>query len=630
MIFGPLMKPIKSGAGLVALVGGLCLLAALAAALLDPGKALRNLREDVFDRLLLWSPRANEESPVVVIDIGRGALEAIGPWPWPRDRLAELIEKIAEARPAALAVNIVLSAREPADDRLAQAIARVPTVLAMLLDPAPNSESEMTYPTPVATQGEVAVPDLLQMPGVVPPAPAFAANAKGLGVISLPAAEGQPVRSVYLLAVGAKSLFAGFAVETLRADEGGSTLIASAPPQVLRIGSHAVPLPADGTMRLHFTTKTSREARTVPAELVLKGGASAPDLAGKIVMLGASAPEAGGLRLTPVDPFMPSVEIEAEAVEQMLSGHIPTRPPAMDWMEAAVGGLIGLLGIFAFIRLSPGRAAVTVLALCALWAATAIAISTRLLVLTDPLIPVLIAAIAFQGAALTQFARTYRQRLAIERRFAMHLTPEMVRRIVENPSEIRFAGETRMITALMTDIEGFTALTERVGAEATISILDRYIDAVAGIVISHGGMVDKIVGDGLHAFFNAPLDLPDHAERAVACALAIVKASEALRREPGLATIGLGRTRIGIETGPAVLGDVGRGARRDYTAYGSAVNLASRLEGANKRLGTTVLIGPGTAKALDGRIALRSLGWIAISGLDDEIEVFEPEGMPAR
>lgn len=629
------MKTIQSSAGLVALVGGLCLLAALAAALLDPGNSLRNLREDVFDRLLLGSPRANAQSPVVVVDIGRDALQAIGPWPWPRDRLAELIERIAEAKPAALAINIVLSAREPpeadpADDRLAQAIARAPTVLAMLLDPAPNPGSAMIAPPPVATQGDIEVPDLVQMPGIVPPAPALAANAKGLGVISLPADEGQPVRSVYLLAAGANSLLAGFAVETLRAADGVSTLIASTPPQLLRIGGRSVPLPNDATMRLHFTTKANREARTVPAETLLKGGAPAQELAGKIVMLGASAPEAGGLRLTAADPFMPSVEIEAEAVEQMLSGHVPQRPASMDRMEAAAGALIGLIGIFAVIRLPPGRAALAVLALCALWAAVAIGVSTKLLLLTDPLIPVLIALIAFQGAALTQFAQTYRQRLAIERRFALHLTPEMVRRIVENPGEIRFAGETRMITALMTDIEGFTALTERVGPEATIKLLDRYIDTVAGIVISHGGMVDKIVGDGVHAFFNAPLDLPDHAEKAVRCALAIVAATEALRRAPDLAALGFGRTRIGIETGPAVLGDVGRGARRDYTAYGNAVNLASRLEGANKRLGTTVLIGPGAAEALGGRIALRSRGLIAISGLEEEIEVFEPEGVPAR
>ncbi len=624
------MRPIKPSARPVALIGGLCLLAALAVTLLDPGKAVRNLREGVFDRLLLLSPRPSAPSPVVVIDIGRDALDAIGLWPWPRERLAELIGRIADARPAALAVNILLSPREPAqadaaDEHLAQAIARAPTVLAMLLDPEPNSDVALSSPTPIATQGEVVVPNLIRMPGVVQPTAPFVANAKGLGVISLPAAEGRPVRSVYLLAVGANSLFAGFAVEALRVAEGGSTLIASTPPQALRIADHSVPLPPDGSMRLHFTTKMNREARKLGAEMLLAGGVAPQQLTGKIVMLGASAPEAGGLRLTPADPFMPSVEIEAEAVEQMLSGHIPVRAESMDWIEAGAGGLLGLIGILAVITLSPGRAATVVLALCAVWGTIAITLSTKLLLLTDPLIPALIALIALQGAGLTQFARTHHQRLAIERRFAFHLPPEIIRRIVENPNEIRVAGEKRMITALFTDIEGFTALTERVGAEATISLLDRYIDTVAGIIVEHGGMVDKIVGDALHGLFNAPLDLPDHAEKAVACACAILKATEKLRREPDLMAAQLGRTRIGIETGPAVLGDVGRGSRRDYTAYGHVVNLASRLDEANKRLGSSILIGPGTAAQLASRVPLRSRGKIPIRGVEEMVEVFEPE-----
>ncbi|QIG49950.1 adenylate/guanylate cyclase domain-containing protein [Nordella sp. HKS 07] len=626
------MRPIKAGARLVPLVGGLCLLAALAAALLDPGNVVRNLRENVFDRMLIWSPRPNATSPVIVVEIGRDALAEFGPWPWPRSRLAELVDRIAHGQPKSVAINIVLSPREtteadPADEKLAQAIARVPTVLAMLLDPAPSSALSLPSSTPIATQGVVEVPDLLQMPGVVLPAPAFVANARGLGVTSLPAEEGQPVRSVYLLAAGADTLFAGFAVETVKAAEGSSNLIASAPPQALRVGRYTIPLPHDGTMRLHFATRADRSRLTIPAEALLSGRIAPQVLAGKIVMLGASAPEAGGLRLTPADPFMPSVEIEAEAVEQVISGHIPTRPEAMAWIEIAIGGLIGVLGILSVIYLSPARALVAVAALSAAWIAIALMLSTRSLLLTDPLIPVLIALIAVQGAGLTQFARTYRQRVAIERRFALHLPPEIIRRIVENPKEIGFAGETRMITALITDIEGFTALTERIGPEATISLLDRYIETVAGIIVSHGGMVDKIVGDAFHAFFNAPLDLPDHAEKAVTCACAIVEATERLRQDGNPVAAQLGRTRIGIETGLAVLGDVGRGSRRDYTAYGRAVNLASRLEGANKRLGTSVLLGPGTVAELRGRISLRNHGMIEISGLDEKIQVFEPESV---
>ncbi len=579
-------------------------------------------------RLLIWSPRASTSGRVVVVDIGRDALSAVGPWPWPRDRLADLITKIADAKPAVLAVNILLPARESgepdlANERLAEAIARVPTVLALILDPAPNPGPSLS--ATVAITGDVKLPDLLMTQGVALPAPALTAKAKGLGVISLPADEGQPVRSVVLLALGADTLLAGFAVETLRIADGGSTLVASTPPQLLRIGARSLPLPSDGLMRLRFTRQWDRLSRVVPAEAVLSDSIDPARLAGKIVVLGASAPEAGGLRLTAVDPFMPSVEIEAEAIEQMLDGHIPQRTISMTWVEAAAGSGLAALGILAVIFLSPGRAAAAVLGLSLTWALAAIGLSTKALWLTDPATPVIAALFAIQGAGLTQFGVTYRQRLAIERRFAFHLPPEMVRRIVENPAEVRFAGEKRIITALFTDIEGFTALTERLGPEATIALLDRYIDTVAGIIVSHGGMVDKIVGDAVHAFFNAPLDLPDHADKAVACARAIIEATEELRRDRKLASAQLGRTRIGIETGFAVLGDVGRGTKRDYTAYGHAVNLASRLEGANKRLGSSILLGPGTAAALAGRIPLRCLGKIAISGLDEEIEVFEPE-----
>lgn len=622
------MRAIGASARLVAWVGSLCLLIAVAAILMDPGNTVRNFREAIFDRLLVWSPRPYTPNPVVVVDIDRDALAAIGPWPWPRDRLADLIDKIAEARPAVLAVNILLTARESAepdlpDERLIQAVARIPTILALILDPTPNPGPSVS--TTVAVTGDVNVPGLLVTPGVVLPSPALTAKAKGLGVISLPADEGQPVRSVVLLALGADTLFTGFAVETLRVADGGSTLVASTPPQVLRIGSRSVPLPLDGLMRLHFTTQSDRSARTLPVEALLSNEIDPARLAGKIVVLGASAPEAGGLRLTTVDPFMPSVQIEAEAIEQILVGHIPLRTDSMRWVEIAAGAILGVLGILAVIFLSPGRAAAAVLGLLLLWALAAIGLSTKALWLTDPATPLIVALLAVQGAGLTQFGVTYRQRLAIERRFAFHLPPEMVRRIIENPSEIRFAGEKRIITALFTDIEGFTALTERVGPEATISLLDRYVDTVAGIIVNHGGMVDKIVGDAVHAFFNAPLDLPEHADKAVACARAIIEATENLRHDRTVATTQLGRTRIGIETGLAVLGDVGRGTKRDYTAYGHAVNLASRLEDANKRLGSSILLGPGTVKALSGRIPLRSLGKIAVSGIAEEIEVFEPD-----
>lgn len=157
---------------------------------------------------------------------------------------------------------------------------------------------------------------------------------------------------------------------------------------------------------------------------------------------------------------------------------------------------------------------------------------------------------------------------------------------------MKLQGERRIITALFTDIEGFTAMTERLQPEALIDVLDAYFADVSAIVIRHGGMIDKIVGDAVHAFFNAPFDLDDHPAKALDCAFEIVAFTEVFRTRPEIASHALGRTRIGIETGPVVLGDVGRGSKLDYTAHGSAVNTAARLEALNARFSTAICSGP--------------------------------------
>ncbi|MFZ1482309.1 MAG: adenylate/guanylate cyclase domain-containing protein, partial [Paracoccaceae bacterium] len=177
----------------------------------------------------------------------------------------------------------------------------------------------------------------------------------------------------------------------------------------------------------------------------------------------------------------------------------------------------------------------------------------------------------------------------------------VVARLIDDPGLLRLQGERREITALFTDIEGFSATANALPPEALIAALDRYFTAVCAVLLRHGGMIDKIVGDGVHALFNAPLDQPGHVDAALAAAAEIMAVTEALRPE-----LGLGRTRIGVETGPAILGDVGSGARIDYTAHGPAVNLAARLQEAGKTLGPAIIIGPAAA-ALTGQ-PLRPLG----------------------
>ncbi len=227
------------------------------------------------------------------------------------------------------------------------------------------------------------------------------------------------------------------------------------------------------------------------------------------------------------------------------------------------------------------------------------------------------------AAAFFSYAEARRREALVRSRFEQHLAPEVVRRILETPGLLKLSGERREVTALFTDIEGFTAMTHRVDPADLVATLDNYFEGMATIIVAHGGMIDKIVGDAVHALFNAPNDLEDHPRKAIDCAIALRAWSETFRHRPEIAAIGFGRTRIGLETGPAIVGDVGIRAKLDFTAHGDAVNVAARLEVANKEFGSSICIGPVAASRCEQSL-LRPLGKITVRGRDDAMAVFEP------
>ncbi|MBV9634363.1 MAG: adenylate/guanylate cyclase domain-containing protein [Methylobacteriaceae bacterium] len=604
--------------GAVLLLGGLWFIER------DPSGLAERWRGLAFDALGTAFPRETASNRVVVIDIDRAALEKMGPWPWPRDVLATLVAKVAASRPAAIALDILLadkgSAGGSGDEALAAALRRAPSVLGVVLDPDGNAGIDGP---PIVTTGAIDTPDILAAPGLDAPSARLRDAAKGWGVLSLAAPEGQPVRTVPLLTVAASGVQDGLAVEAVRVGQGDVTLIAQARPPRLQIGPLSAPLEQNASLWLHASTKDHRIERTIPATALLaeKGAGRVPE--GSIAFIGASAPEAGGLRATAADPFMPSVQIQADAAEQLLDGAFLTRPRAAVLAERAGSAILSVGAIVAGAMLGPFWASLVAALLIVAWVATATLAFVRFSLLIDPLVPALLAAFAFQGTALARFAIVWRERRAIEARFAQHLSPAIVRRIAQNLDVLRLEGEERIVTALFTDIEGFTALTERGRPQEVGSLLNAYLDRVSSLVVEHGGMIDKIVGDAVHAFFNAPLDLEDHARCAIACAQAIVGATDALRTKPEAARLAFGRTRIGIESGPAVVGDFGGSRKLDYTAHGAAINTAAKLEASNKLFRSSIAVGPG-AVALCPGLAFRPLGHIRPSTESQPILVCEP------
>jgi adenylate cyclase len=624
----------------------------LVATILLPKAMSEALRDHAFDFVLagdqpLRRPVASDLK-VMVVDIDRSSIDALGAWPWPRATMARLVEAVADGRPAAIAIDVLFAEpddRSPAalarrlglmtghaeisaqaeslpdgDKLLAQATSRVPVALGFVLDP------DRDRPLPAASivsRGALPFDDLWQAAGAIGPTPPLVAAARGLGVLSLPGSADGAIRQVPVFVAVGRVLMPGLAAEAVRLAFGASSYIIEDEPPTLVVGGRRVALSRDGLLRLAPGPPRRRVVRTLSAIDVIEGRADRDLLKDTVVLLGGSAPELNGLRKTPGDPLTPSVQIQADAVEQMVAGRVPGVQTAASIAQPLTILVIGALAVGLGGALPPvAGSAILGGTIALLWIA-AIAVSVFADRLVDPLTPSIAAAVVFAVTAGTAYSVTRRREALVYHRLEQYLAPAVVRRIVEQPDLVKLSGERREVTSLFTDIESFTATMHRAGPEELVTTLDQYFEGVADIVIKHGGMIDKIVGDGVHALFNAPLDLDDHPRRAIECALAVQDWSEGFRRRAPAAAIGLGRTRIGIETGAAIVGDVGIQSKLDYTAHGDAVNMAARLQASNKEIGSAICVGPGAA-ARCGASLLRPLGRLAIRGREEPIAVFEP------
>ncbi len=607
------LRPGFVGLGVLAVV--------LAAWALSPDNARDALRERAFDRLLPLLPRQTAGGPgVVIVDIDRATLARFGPWPWPRSRMAELVAAAPTATPprwrstscspAAIDFRRMAMRRWHTPCRRCQPCSGLSWRLRIPVRSCPQRRSCRAAPSRCRVSGGQTASSARSA--------ALANAAQGFGALVAAADPDGPIRRVPLLVVAGNVVRPGLAVETVRLAQEASALLID-PRGELIVGNLALPLGRDATLRLWGPTA----AATISATRLIEEPAARAALAGRIVLIGSSAPEVGGLRVTPASPATPSVQIQAAAIEAILRGQVLSRPVWAEFTELAGAASLGLLCLLFAARLRPATAAVLALLVCLAWTAAAAAAVPGLAVLLDPAGPPLVAIVTFAMATLVRFVRDEWRARLLRLSFEQHLAPEVVRRIAADPSALRLRGEMREITALFTDIEGFTGMTERAEPADLVALLDAYFDVATRIVTDHGGMIDKIVGDAIHAIFNAPFELADHPRHAVAAGLALLQATDDVRQSPLGQRLQLGRTRIGIETGPAIVGDVGGSRKLDYTAHGNAINAAARLEAANKDLGSAICIGPGTAARLDPT-TVRQIGTLTLRGQSGEISVYTP------
>ena len=353
-----------------------------------------------------------------------------------------------------------------------------------------------------------------------------------------------------------------------------------------------------------------------------------PDwLADRIVLIGAVRPLDDRHRTpfsaVPADePEMPGVMIHAQALAQLLDRRVARRSEI--GLETSIAVVVVLIGMALAFWGGPAsvRIGLMTAATAALWVG-GFALYQRGGPLIPLVMPTLVLGAAYGITSAAVGAKLRKEKRQIRRAFRHYVAPAVISHLEADPERLKLGGEWREVTYIFTDIAGFTTLSEGMDPEQLVPMLNAYLDGMCQILIEHECTLDKFIGDAVVAVLGAPDDQPDHAERGVRCALDLDAFAQAFSDGKKAEGIAFGSTRIGVQTGPAVVGNIGGEKRFDYTAIGDTVNTAARLEGANKFLGTRVCISGSTAERC-ADVALRPIGELVLKGKTEAVAVFEP------
>lgn len=412
------------------------------------------------------------------------------------------------------------------------------------------------------------------------------------------------------------------------------TQIEGFPEAVARVAGH--PATIDAPLPLAYREPPDAETaafRSFPAHLLPMMPKSW--FTGKIVLVGSDLPHIDQHRTPATTVYgdkrgsLPGVAIHAHAVAQLIDGRpAPAITPLVDGITVAVVTIAAML-IGALNLSVPVHTAIGVASFAFVWVA-GLELYSRAGILIPLVTPSLAFAFTFAAGNAYWRGRIHRQSAFIQEAFSRFTSPAVVQALIRDPDRLRLGGEKREISCLFTDVAGFTSWLERSDPEKALATLNAYLNEMVRIAFEHDGTINKLIGDALVVLFGAPVDQPDHPLRAVRCALEMDAFSRAFAEAERAKGGWFGDTRIGVHSGPAIVGNFGGARFFDYTAYGDTVNTASRLESANKHLGTLICVS-GHTVAKSGEITFRPIGSIIVVGKSEPIDVFEPlaPGSPA-
>ena len=652
----------KSGSRWALLLPLLPVLAGLALLLVD-SRGQQALRNNQFDQFQRWHPRAYEAAPVRVVDIDEESLARLGQWPWPRTRIAELVDKLGAAGAAAVGFDVMFSEPDRTSPKVAvdlwqlkgqqradvlalpdhdavfaRSLEQGDAVLGFAVLRDENTVKTMGEAT--AQQPKRALPEqkgrfvyageeqsrwLHHFDSAITSLPAFEKAAKGNGALTfVPDGDGV-VRRVPLVFQIDGTPVGTLVSESLRVAQGAKNVLLKDAGQAsglaeIRIGDVTIPTTPQGEMWVHYSL--AAKERYVPAWKVLAGAVPAELLSGNVVLVGSSAQGLMDLRFSPFG-LMAGVEAHAQGLEQVLTGHFLQRPSWARGTETLVLMLSGMLaGVLALRTRAMVSASASVLLVAGIvggawWAFVSLGL------LLDAATPALGVLLTYVLCSLWHHFSSEREQRWIKNAFSRYVSPNRVAHLVDNPDDMALGGQRQTCSFIFTDLAGFTTLMERIDPAQAVTLLNAYLDEMIAIAFRFDGTLDRIVGDAVAIMFSAPVQQADHRVRALACALEMDRFantySNALLKE-GTA---FGKTRIGVHSGEVIVGNFGGSNMFDYRALGDPVNTAARLESVNKHLGTRMCVSEAIL-ADNPDAAVRPVGRLVLKGKSQALAVFEP------
>lgn len=576
------------------------------------------------------------DNNVVVVAIDHKSIKEIGRWPWSREVTATLVEHLAQYGATVTALDIVFS--EPqnrqSDTALGAAIARSGNVVMgyffrdeeQVVDPVAQLQLEGARVKMVkAAEGVGSIP-LTEYRSVDLNLASVGRGALDFGFFNArPDGDGVYRRSLLLLLYNG-DIYPSLALKAVRHYLGSDIVLDVQPWGIngVQLGDLSVPSREDGTLALNYYGPAGT-FRTVSAADVIKKRLPPDALKGAIAFVGATEIGIFDIRPTPFDPTQPGVELHATVAANALERRFLRYDGTTQMLE-----LVCLLSLPVVLGLVLAFVPGTVTGLVAFagtaslfWLINYFAFSRGLrdMTLIYPLVGI---GLTYVGSEAWRNLVVERKGRQLKKAFSNYVSPDLVKEIEKNPDKLVLGGEQRELSILFSDIRGFTTVSESLTPPELVTLLNEYLSPMTRIVLEERGTLDKFIGDAVMAIFNAPLDVPQHAVHACRTAVRMLEELNRLNqgfRERSMHTIDIG---VGINTGLAVVGNMGADIRFDYTAIGDAVNLASRLEGLNKYYGTHILVSEETWRQIPpGMFTFREIDRVRVKGKHQPVVIYE-------